>query len=37
LDVRRLDVATGESTTLHIDKVEPWINLHHDFKAAQGE
>jgi dipeptidyl-peptidase-4 len=35
LDVRRLDVATGESTTLHIDKVEPWINLHHDFKPLK--
>ena len=31
IDVRRLNVATGESTTLHTEKVEPWINLHNDF------
>ncbi|HEY5111734.1 MAG TPA: S9 family peptidase [Acidimicrobiales bacterium] len=35
MDVQRLDVATGESTTLHIEKVEPWINLHNDFKPLK--
>ena len=35
MDLRRLDVATGESTTLHVEEVEPWINLHNDFKPLK--
>jgi dipeptidyl-peptidase-4 len=35
LDVCRLDVATGDSTTLHTEKTEPWINLHDDFKPLK--
>ena len=35
MDLCRLDVATGESTTVHTEKTEPLINLHDDFKPLK--
>ncbi len=37
LRIVRLDPATGDRSPLHVETSEPYVNLHHDFRALESE